>query len=597
MKHLLRDISIQTKLMFSHIILIAIPTIVIMTFFYTQLYDMIVSDSIRQSLALSEQTTATIDATLNQISTIQTAISGSRLAKRVFSGALYQDDTFYLQSDSSSLDDFRILIHSEIDGTFIKAIHIYTDQAPDSFYHTSSLGDIFLPADNSKGTYWHGIFSSSSIYRLYCPSFYLSDAEIKNYGNLAYIEKFFPDNDSENHTPSYLAIYFSSDALTSILQQDSTSDSKSVNYIINERNSIVASSDTGLTGTYFMDYDTVKSLSTSGDGFTVRTVLNTKVYAVSYPISDTDWYMVSILPASEVLRKSHILITSFLILYLLLLAIAFVIAYRLSTSITRRVGIINTQLRNLRKGPPIPIPSPSIHDEIGELADSYNVMTSEMNTLIQHQQKASDQLRISEIRALQAQINPHFLYNTMDMISWLSQTGKNKEVTSAIQALSKFYKLTLNNKDILGTLGTEIEHVSLYMQLQNMRYENKISFLVDIPPELYIYSLPKLTLQPIVENAIQHGILEKPSRSGTIVITAWREKNDLIILVSDDGVGIPEKKCTSILTGKSHNVSGNNIGVHNTHERLHTLYGEPYGLLYRSVLGHGTDVEIRVPIT
>ena len=344
-----------------------------------------------------------------------------------------------------------------------------------------------------------------------------------------------------------------------------------------------------------MNYNTVRSLSSSDEGFTERTVLNKRVYAVSYPIGDTDWYMVSVLPASQVLKKSHRLIASFVILYLLLLAIAFIIAYRMSSSITKRVGIINDQMRTIRKGPPVPIPAPDVHDEIGELADSYNFMTDEMNTLIEHQRKAADQLRISEVRSLQAQINPHFLYNTMDMINWLSQTGKSHEVTAAIQALSKFYKITLSNKDLFVTVASEEEHVNLYVQLQNMRYENKIKFVTEIPETLKGYALPKLTLQPIIENAIQHGILEKPSRSGTITLTGWLEKNDLILMISDDGVGMSSDTLQSILNGNVKSSSGNNIAVHNTHQRLQILYGDQYGLQYQSTPGIGTEVKIRIP--
>ena len=129
-----------------------------------------------------------------------------------------------------------------------------------------------------------------------------------------------------------------------------------------------------------------------------------------------------------------------------------------------------------------------------------------------------------------------------------------------------------------------------------MRYHDSISFVSDIPDELTEYQIPKLTLQPVVENAVLHGILEKSSKSGTIVLTGWMEDSDIVLLVSDDGVGISPDKLATIVSGEGQSSSGGtNIAVYNTHRRLQILYGDQYGLHYSSVPGQGTEVEIRIP--
>ena len=215
---------------------------------------------------------------------------------------------------------------------------------------------------------------------------------------------------------------------------------------------------------------------------------------------------------------------------------------------------------------------------------------------MENQAKAAEDLRIAEFRSLQAQINPHFLYNTMDMINWLAQQGRTSEVSNAIQNLSRFYKLSLSRKESLSTIASEEEHVSIYVHIQNMRFHDSISFISDIPDELMDFSIPKLTLQPVVENSILHGIMEKPSKSGTIVLTGWREGGDIVLLISDDGVGIPPEKLSHILSGKGRSSSGgSNIAIYNTHRRLQILYGEKYGLSYQSTEGSGTEVQIRLP--
>lgn len=223
-------------------------------------------------------------------------------------------------------------------------------------------------------------------------------------------------------------------------------------------------------------------------------------------------------------------------------------------------------------------------------------MTRVINQLMEDQAKAAEDLRIAEFHSLQSQINPHFLYNTMDMINWLSQQGRSADVTSAIQKLSRFYKLTLSRKKSLSTINDEIEHVSIYVQLQNMRFHDTIDLLIDIPDNLLDYSIPKLTFQPVIENCILHGILEKESKQGTIVLTGWLDEDDIVILISDDGIGMPEEKLENILTGNgSSGGKGSNIAVYNTHRRLQLMYGPEYGLKYSSTYGAGTDVEIRIP--
>ena len=253
-------------------------------------------------------------------------------------------------------------------------------------------------------------------------------------------------------------------------------------------------------------------------------------------------------------------------------------------------------MQTVRHGPPTPMESPQAHDEIGNLIDTYNYMTRKMEELMEKQAKAAEDLRIAEFNSLQAQINPHFLYNTMDMINWLAQQGRTDEVSRAVQSLSRFYKLTLSRKQSISTIYREVEHVSIYLQIQNMRYHDSITFVSDIPDELMEYQIPKLTLQPIIENSVLHGILETADKTGTIVLTGWMEDSDIVLLISDDGIGIAAEQLATILSGEGASSSGGtNIAVYNTHRRLQILYGPDYGLSYTSNPGHGTEVEIRIP--
>ncbi len=589
-----RDASIRTKLIFTHLILIILPTLLIIGLFYSSLYDLIVNDSIRQEFATSRQSAEALDAQLVQITAVSGAIRSNTFIRQLCTDSVTDEAKDEFLQNNAVLSDLASQIDSDIDGTMITSIHIYTDHVPDDLYDNWLLEDFFLPVSECTGTYWHGIMNSSTTTGLYCPSFYLSHGEIRSYGPLAYIEKLYPTSEASYASPSYLAVYFSDDEFRRILSQD-ISDGQGVTYIMNERESIVASSDAALAGAYFMNPDTLKSIASSDTGYTKRIVMDQEVYAASFPLGNTDWYMASVMPSSVVTSKGIDLIRRFALIYLFTLVVGFLIALLLSHSINVRLLAINERMREARSHPPVRLPDPGSHDEIGELTDSYNYMATRQNLLVKRQQETAEELRISEINALQAQINPHFLYNTMDMINWLSKSGEPEEVTRAIQALSSFYKLTLSRRDPVTDIGSELEHIRLYVELQNMRFDEKITLTIDVPDELLSVQLPKLTLQPIIENSILHGILEKESGEGTIVVAGWEDGDDVVILISDDGVGMDEEALAAVLSGENKNATGTNIAVFNTHRRLQILFGEEYGLTYTSRPNKGTEVEIRIP--
>jgi len=334
----------------------------------------------------------------------------------------------------------------------------------------------------------------------------------------------------------------------------------------------------------------------SSNGFLAKRVLGETVYVSYYYLPDANWFLVSITPSAP-LRKSTMVYWLRLVLSWSVTAVlAICVAVFLARSLTRRIRAVSDQMSKVKNGPPVPMESPDENDEIGELIDSYNYMARQINNLMEQQKKQSEELRIAEFRSLQAQINPHFLYNTMEVINWMAQQGRTKEINQAVRDLSRFYRLTLSRKDSVGTLEDEIEHATIYVRLQNMRFDNGIDFVVDVPDEMMEYRIPRLTLQPVIENCILHGILEKESRKGTIVLTGWIEEGTMILLISDDGIGMSPEKVKDILTGRIETTGkGNHIAIYNTHRRLQILYGEDYGLHYSSTPGHGTEVELRIP--
>ena len=589
------NLNLQTKFTIALISIVVVPACLIAFLFYGRLYSMVVSNTIRQEQDASAKTAPLIERTMDTILATTRNITGQNFFQELF--YMPVSDSAEQLAASNHATDFKNAVQRLTTDSIVTDVQIYVDfpddlKALDTYPNTEN---ILAPLSQAKGTYWYGIFQGNrNTQEMFCPSFYLGPREKKNYGDMAYICPLSLYYHSTAYK-AYLAVYYSDDKLTSILS-DNLSLEGSVSYIVNERDAIVATSDPSLSGIYQLDYDTIKASFMSSNNFIERNILDTKVYAGFYSISNTDWFMVTVLPSPPLIHESNRLMIQIVLIYAVFLVLALIFANVLAHSITGRLSSVIRQMQTVRHGPPTPMESPQAHDEIGNLIDTYNYMTRKMEELMEKQAKAAEDLRIAEFNSLQAQINPHFLYNTMDMINWMALQGQTDEISHAVQSLSRFYKLTLSRKKGISTIARELEHVTIYVQLQNMRYHDSIELITDIPDELSEYQIPKLTLQPVVENSILHGILEKESKSGTIVITGWMENEDVVLLISDDGVGISPEILSTILSGNGKSQSGGtNIAVYNTHRRLQILYGNDYGLTYSSNPGEGTEVEIRFP--
>lgn len=595
--YFLHDMKFKNKFMITHLFLVLVPTLAVLVLLYGRLSHIITTNAIASEQALVSQTANTLEATVSQIEMAMNTLQFNPLLSRTpFSGELYA--SLCHEPERTDARELYGNIDVMLKQNFITAIRIYLPDidlsgGPEEMAGDYNFHDSVDFCSSITGSYWHGIFNGSPQTNfLYCPAFYLTNAEIDNLGSLAYIHRLDHLVSPEGEY-GYVAIYFSAEYLQSILLENLT-ETNSMYYLINSRNSIVTSSDPGLAGTYFMRYETIPDVIGSQQEFSTVKVLEENLYMGYRDIGHTDWRLVSAIPVKGAIADSRKVLLSTLSLYLIFIIMAGGTALLFSRSIARRISLVVEKMNEQRGLSPVRFAGEADRDEIGQLIYNYNLMVDRINQLMTEQHETAEKLKVSEVNALQAQINPHFLYNMLDMVNWLARDGKQKEVSLAVQTLSKFYRLTLSKKNIMVPIGRELQHVELYVQLQNMRYEDKISFIIDVPDDILDCEIPKLVLQPVVENSIQHGIFEKDSMEGTIVIMAWMEEGDIIFVVSDDGMGIPPEKLPHILTGESQG-GGSNIGIYNTHLRLQLIYGEKYGLHYESIYGKGTEVAIRIP--
>ena len=230
--------------------------------------------------------------------------------------------------------------------------------------------------------------------------------------------------------------------------------------------------------------------------------------------------------------------------------------------------------------------------EVRELSDSFGHMVLRIQQLMSTVRQEEVNLRKTELKALQAQINPHFLYNTLDSIAWMCEQGRNGDAVKMIHALARLFRISISRGHELIPISREIEHAQNYLEIQQYRYKNQFTYTFDVDPECLDYYCNKITLQPIIENAIIHG-LDLLVEEGRINVRVQQEGDGILFCVEDNGVGMSPEQAAAILNEDSHDRTG--IGIKNVNDRLKIYFGGQYGLRVVSELDVGTRVEIRMP--
>jgi two-component system sensor histidine kinase YesM len=230
--------------------------------------------------------------------------------------------------------------------------------------------------------------------------------------------------------------------------------------------------------------------------------------------------------------------------------------------------------------------------EIMTLDEGFNDMGSRLRTLMEKERENQVALRKAEFELLQSQINPHFLYNTLDSIVWLAESERNRDVVTMTSLLSDFFRGSLSGGREIITIEAEKNQVSSYLDIQKIRYSDILEYTIDIPPELYGYEIPKLTLQPLVENAIYHGIKQKRSL-GKIAISAGEEGTDILIKVWNNGSAMSPEQVETFGRGVFTGHTG--LGLKNVDKRLKLYCGDSYGLSFRSDADEGTTITVTIP--
>ncbi len=267
-----------------------------------------------------------------------------------------------------------------------------------------------------------------------------------------------------------------------------------------------------------------------------------------------------------------------------------------TNSITKPIRMLCDKTAMVAKGDFTTRTNCDNHDELAVLSDRFNDMTIKLEQQVKSIRLEQENLRYMESKLLQTQINPHFLYNTLDTIIWLIEGEKNKEAIDIVVALSEFFRIVVSKGKDFITIREEEIHIKSYLQIQQSRYKDILTYEIDIPEELYVYQILKLTLQPLIENSLYHGIKMQRAK-GNITVTGELIDEVIYFHVIDNGIGMNEEELNALRKEVEMPVSkqSTGFGLANVNKRIKLNYGNDYGLDIQSKKGEGTDIMIRFP--
>ncbi|CAM3136475.1 sensor histidine kinase [Paenibacillus lupini] len=343
-------------------------------------------------------------------------------------------------------------------------------------------------------------------------------------------------------------------------------------------------------------------MTAQNDSFVLST--KSKPQFIVYSTSEiTGWKIVGVVPFQEIIAEANGIRQLIIVSVVLSAIFALTLYFFLTNRLTLPIQILMNKMRKAANGYLDAKVTPTGTDEIADLGNSFNIMIEEIKSLIDKNRREQEQKQMAELRTLQAQINPHFLYNTLDSIIWMAEAEKKESVIKLVKALSRFFRLSLNKGRDWVSIKTELEHAHNYLVIQQMRYHDILQYEMDVDPELQVYPIMKMTLQPLIENAIYHGIKNKRGQ-GLIRIVGYAQDRDIILTIEDNGIGMTPERLAQLqeelempidsLTPKQDDDEGG-FGLLNVHHRIRLYFGLPYGIEMESIHKEGSKISIRIP--
>jgi len=335
-----------------------------------------------------------------------------------------------------------------------------------------------------------------------------------------------------------------------------------------------------------------------GDKVLIKRIKESDYEIIHKDSNYTGWRTVEVFPLNESLKVMKSLVYYSILVAIITLLIAEILAIFFTRSIVKPISKLKRLMKKTEQGNFDVVFNIKYNDEIGELGSAFNNMVREIKNLVNLVEVEGKKKRKAEISILHAQIKPHFIYNTLDTIQWMAQEQGAQDIVSLVGNLTNLLRIGLSAGAEKIKISQEIRHVESYLLIQKIRYEDKLNYEINIQEEILNLYVIKLILQPLVENAIYHGIKEKRG-SGYIKISGMLKDEKIYFTIVDNGIGIKEERLIEINEMLKGKIIGNAVlgyGIFNVNEKIKLTYGEKYGLKYHSIYGEGTTVVLSHPI-
>jgi len=577
---LINNSSIRSKLFLSYLILIVFPL-----FLFIMITSFISSkDTENKTLESAKKVLSQASAFLEYKSSNIKSVMDIVVLDSVIQDIATRDSAYYRNNigngwiDTANFDKITFNIRGNSD---VKDIHFYMWNGIASMEETNE----FMDLNNVQLEKWYKTLLNTKASFVWLPSSYFPDSTNKN--QLYFIKK-IPNSSSIDDFIGVIKLDIDEDVIKSILNKALFTKSTSA-YLTNSNNELISFS----TKADYSGLDLISKTSPDDAQKVIWkqiVIKKEKMLLGVESIGNTDMKLSIIIPYKDIFALSVRLRNQMMLILIITISLIIPLSFFVSDNETKKIRHLTKHMKKIQNGDISILHLHYANDEIGDLILNFNYMIEKLKVLINDNFKLGKKLKNIELIALQAQINPHFLYNTLDLINWMSMKYEAPKIAELVNLLSKFYKLSLRKGEDIVTIESEMNHAIAYLMIQNMRFEDKISYVIDIPSELYKYSIPKITFQPIIENSILHGILEKEEEAGTIKISGEIKDNILSICIEDDGIGMEEALISNI-----NNLKSKGYGIVNIDDRLKLIYGPSFGLFYSSVLNKGTKVIIKVP--
>ena len=344
------------------------------------------------------------------------------------------------------------------------------------------------------------------------------------------------------------------------------------------------------------------NLSTGGKYDENLAILDSDIYILTDLVQyDIQYFIYYQTKDIETLQKQlHLKVNQFIMFWAVIAGINVVLVIAMAVfmvrNMTRPLSELVEVTEKIADGDFESRASINTNDEIMTLADSVNDMSEHLEIMVNTIKEDEAKMRHAELRLLQEQINPHFLYNTLDTIVWLVESNDNDKAIDVVMSLSKFFRLVLSKGQETITIKDEEQHILSYLKIQQVRYHDILEYEINIDPDIYDYEIQKMTLQPLVENSLYHGIKYKRAK-GIIKVTGIKEGENIVLSVSDDGVGMDEETLNNLREEISHKCKDtkSGFGLANVNERIRMKFGPEYGMTINSKEGEGTTISITIP--